>query len=56
MSKNKSNYRKDISFLIILPNCYGNFKKISEFCRDCTVKERCKKIPPPKEPHWCNPE
>ena len=56
MSKNKSNHGEFVSILIVLPVCYGNFKNISVFCRDCDVNERCKEIPPPKEPQWCNPE
>ncbi|MFX0027685.1 MAG: hypothetical protein ACFE8B_00625 [Candidatus Hermodarchaeota archaeon] len=55
MTKNKKNYYKNISLLVILPQCYGNFNNKSDFCRVCDVNEMCKEIPPPKEPEWCNP-
>ncbi|MHA1883566.1 MAG: hypothetical protein ACXAAI_05960 [Promethearchaeota archaeon] len=56
MSKNKRNSGKYNSVLIILPTCFGNFESSSVFCRDCDINKRCKKIPLPREPHWCNPE
>ncbi|MFX1376971.1 MAG: hypothetical protein ACFFA0_14290 [Promethearchaeota archaeon] len=54
MSKDKIKSHDSDSVLIILPSCYGNFKSISTFCRDCRLKDKCKEIPPPKEPGWCN--
>ncbi|MHA1915573.1 MAG: hypothetical protein ACW986_17395 [Promethearchaeota archaeon] len=56
MSKNKSNWGEYHSILIILPTCFGNFSTTSVFCQDCDIIEKCKKIPLPKEPQWCNPE
>lgn len=53
--RKKEIYNKDTSsILIILPSCYGNFKRISTFCQDCDLKDDCKQILPPREPLWCN--
>jgi hypothetical protein len=54
ISKSESDGVNAPSILIILPVCYGNFNNISTFCRDCDIKDRCKRIIPPKEPLWCN--
>lgn len=54
MSKVESNDINPVSNMIILQSCFGNFKNISTFCRDCDMKDKCKEIPPPKEPLWCN--
>lgn len=54
MSKNESKCDNSVPVLIILPSCYGNFKSISTFCRDCDIKDKCKEVIPPKEPLWCN--
>ncbi|MFX1280654.1 MAG: hypothetical protein ACFFA3_14860 [Promethearchaeota archaeon] len=56
MSKKVNNCTQKVSLLIIVPNCYGNFKSSSNFCLNCDLKRVCEEIPPPKEPKWCNPE
>ncbi|MFW9783210.1 MAG: hypothetical protein ACFFFB_13090 [Candidatus Heimdallarchaeota archaeon] len=54
MRKKEINNKDNSSILIILPSCYGNFKRISTFCQDCDLKDDCRQILPPKEPLWCN--
>lgn len=56
LSKKVNNCTQKVSLLIIVPNCYGNFKSSSNFCLNCDLKRVCEEIPPPKEPKWCNPE
>ncbi|MBY8990716.1 MAG: hypothetical protein KGD58_08190 [Candidatus Lokiarchaeota archaeon] len=54
MSKFEGESINPTSILISLPACYGNFKSISNSCRHCYIKDKCKRLVPPKEPLWCN--
>ena len=42
--------------LMIFPSCFANYCESHISCKNCAVKIKCKSIPIPKEPQWCNPD
>ncbi|MFX1382693.1 MAG: hypothetical protein ACFFBP_09615 [Promethearchaeota archaeon] len=47
---------RNIENNFILPSCYSNYCENHISCKKCDVNDKCKLIPRPLEPKWCNPD